>query len=277
MHSSGPLRRCVICTGLSFFKRNKLVAVNDSAKSAPHPTRNGSVEFTCLLGIEQLVVIADHHLDSTMFSRSEENRLTKEAEERDLQFAWCLGKSLFMLPRGLHSTVEQATSTQSVTVPGHPLVHKVGPTWMVQSSSVVPPIGLGKSLKWGKNYSADEAALVEEQRAPKITPSSSNPGADADASPHAGDKPSQSQQLGTVVQHYARFLTDLKPHVVESSNILYAALFTLESHQHAATLLSNSVFSWSAHARASRVLQVGSDKAINILHNTWSKWFGTGD
>jgi hypothetical protein len=42
------LRRCAICTGLSYFKRNKVLALSDSVKTLPQLASNGSVAFICL-------------------------------------------------------------------------------------------------------------------------------------------------------------------------------------------------------------------------------------
>ena len=236
------LRRCVVCTGLSYFKRNKVVTLSDSAKTLPHPARNGSVEFICF-GRQRLVFAQNLQEDDSRHAPP------------DTAFMWCLGESLFLLPGQQWD--------------------KFGRLWIVHSSSELPPMklrGVSQCL------SAEEFARFDDKwgAGGARSGSSNTAGATAEASPpHPADNPSQSHKRNTFAQQYAQIFTNLKPHVVESCAMLHEALLTPQSHMRAAALVSDSVLSWSAHARALRVLQAGSDKASTILHSTWRKWFGT--
>jgi hypothetical protein len=242
------LRRCVICTGLSYFKRNKVLALSDSVKTVPHPDGKGSVEFLCF-GRKREVFVKNLQDDDSRHAPP------------DTAFMCVLGESLFLLPGQQWN--------------------RFGWLWVVPSSSELPPMTLrGASCC----LSAEEFARFDDSHKKpwlgQMTGSSSSnntAGATTGASPpHPADKPSQSPKRDTVAQQCAQIVANLKPHFVESCAMLHEALLTPQSHVRAAALLSDTVLSWSAHERALRVLHAGSDKAGTILLSTWRKWFGSG-
>ena len=235
-HQMAGLRRCVICTGLSIFKRSKIGAMNGRIEK---PTASGALEspplpfdlpprsFTCF-GFERLAYVQALPPDDARL------------HQPDVALMWCLGKSVFLL------------QSQG---PGFTELHeKVGRSWDVSSSSEVPISYRGIS----QSLTADEFARMPAQSASSST-----------ASQRRSSPEHASPSLPQLV-------ADLKPYFKESGSMLYDGIFTVQAHQHAASVLSQSLLSWSAHASALRMLQAGHDKACGIMLKTLRKWFGSG-
>ena len=97
LRSMTGLRRCVICTGLSVFKRSRRGAPNEQLNSAKEfgalrspasalAPPDGS--FTCY-GQERLAYVHAPPADDARL------------DQPDVSFMWCLGKSVFLLQSGL--------------------------------------------------------------------------------------------------------------------------------------------------------------------------------
>jgi hypothetical protein len=262
-HSMTGLRRCVICTGLSIFKRSKAVILNDEAnRHAVRGTPNATLEsaspqlgsrdqlFTCY-GSERLAYVQAPPLNDPRL------------DQPDVAFMWCLGKSVFLLQSGVPGFISAP--------------EKLGQSWIVSSSTEVPISYRGVSL----SLSADEYARMPGQstsssaRSPSL---SSHVGAGRDGSAPLSPPPLSAPPVPYigVLASLSQILRDLKPYVKESSSMLYEGLFSAQSHRHAATVLSQSVLSWSGHSNACRVLEAGHDSACSILHKALNKWFGSG-
>jgi hypothetical protein len=252
-HSMTGLRRCVICTGLSIFKRSKPVILNDEAnRHAVRGTPRATLEsaspqlgsrdqsFTCY-GSERLAYVQAPPLNDPRL------------DQPDVAFMWCLGKSVFLLQSGVPGFISAP--------------EKQGQSWIVSSSTEVPISYRGVSL----SLSADEYARMPGQ---STSSSARSPILSSDVG--AGRDGSAPPAPYAVLASLSQILRDLKPYVKESSSMLYDGLLSAQSHRHAATVLSQSVLSWSGHSNAYRVLEAGHDSACSILHKALNNWFGSG-
>jgi hypothetical protein len=166
---------------------------------------------------------------------------------------WCLGKSVFLLQSGVPGFISAP--------------EKQGQSWIVSSSTEVPISYRGVSL----SLSADEYARMPGQ---STSSSARSPILSSDVG--AGRDGSAPPAPYAVLASLSQILRDLKPYVKESSSMLYEGLLSAQSHRHAATVLSQSVLSWSGHSNACRVLEAGHDSACSILHKALNNWFGSG-
>jgi hypothetical protein len=247
LRSMSGLRRCVICTGLSVFKRSRRSAPNEQLNSAKDFGGLGSPasafappdgSFTCY-GQERLAYVHAPPADDARL------------DQPDVSFMWCMGKSVFLLQSGLPGSAHAP--------------EKAGRSWTVSSSHEVPISYRGIS----QSMSVDEFADSSERPASsKSRSAATSAGSSANASQHSDQSSRESPLFPTVA--------DLKPYFKESCSMLYEALFTAQAHKHAAAVLSSSVLSGSAHLDAFRALEAGHAKACSILHKTFYKWFGTG-
>ena len=234
--SSNGLRRCVICSGLSLFKRSSSAPAAHGALGPSPPDRS----FTCI-GRERLayvLALPPVHFCNTLCRYvqslpADDGRLDRP----DVTFMWCLGKSVFLLQSGMPG-LTHATDKE-----------KDGRHWVVTSSSEVPISYRGISQSLSVEYPA--------------------------ATPHRAAPPDALQHSDREALAVPSF-ADVKPYFKEAGSMLWEGAFTPQSHRHAAAVMSASLLSWGAHAHALRMLQDGHDAACKILHKTFDKWFGSG-
>ncbi len=246
-HHTTGLRRCVVCTGLSVFKRNipSARAIDPAANGAlqsPTPALDPPPRtFTCY-GVEQLAYAQAPPPDDARL------------QQPDVAFMWCLGKSVFLL--------------DSSALGSAPLPETKGRAWVARASPEVPISyrGLSQAL------TADEFARMPVQSASSHSHSQARPALDTS---RASDSASATQRSAPSPSP-SQLLQELKPHVQESFRLLYDSIFTVQSHQHFAAVMRQSALSWRAHCSAAHVLQAGHDRACGTLLASLRKLFGAG-
>jgi hypothetical protein len=242
------LRRCVICTGLSVFKRNmpSIASANMNNSTASGALQSPTIAsppprtFTCY-GVERLAY--------AQALPSDDARL----HQPDVALMWCLGKSVFLL---------QSSAPGSVQLPE-------GRAWVASASPEVPISYRGIS----QSLTAEELARMPAQSSSSHLPREARPAID---SSRASDLASATQRHTAPSTSLSQLLADLKPYVQESVNMLRDGIFTAQSHQHFASVVSQSALSWNAHCSALRMLQAGHDKACSMLLSALRKLLGSG-
>jgi hypothetical protein len=172
-------------------------------------------------------------------------------QQPDVVFMWSVGKSVFLLPSSALGSAQ--------------LPDKVGRAWVAGASPEVPISYRGIS----QSLTSDEFARMSAQSSPSGSRSEARPAVDPS---RVSDSASASALRTSPSAQLSQLLADLKPYVQESGRMLYDGVFTAQSHQHFASVMSQSALSWSAHCSALRVLLAGQEAAWSTLR----KWFGGG-
>ncbi len=260
------LRRCVMCTGLSVFKRGKdstpnQLKNNTKSSGTPLPCSPPASfappdrSFTCY-GVERLAYVQALPADDARL------------EQPDVTHMWCLGKSVFLLQSSLPVSLTHDKSD--------PSLKKVGRSWLVTSASEVPISyrGISQSVSVDESPSASASSRSASVAAP-ANPSSHFPVSAASSQTSTGSR--EPRDIAAVpVPSLSQLFADMKPYAKESCSMLYEALFSKQSHAHAAHVLSSSLLSPTAHISALRALESGHERACSIAQKTFYKWFGGG-